>query len=130
MKLVSLMFVLAACGSSKSSSTTTQPMKAEEHHHQMSPALTKFHDVLSPRWHAEKGAKRMTETCGAIAEFQASAAEVANKGLSDAVIALEATCKANDATAFEPAFEKVHATFHALMEAPGKDDHHEHDHGG
>ena len=105
--------------------------KMEGEHHQMSPALTKFHDVLSPRWHAEKGAQRMTETCGAIADFQTTAAEVANKELSDAVAALEATCKANDATAFEPAFEKVHTTFHGLMEASGggHQEHGDHAHG-
>lgn len=133
MKLVSLLFVLSACGGKPASTTTTttQPVKTDDHH-QMSPALTKFHDVLKPRWHAEKGAKRMTETCGAIAEFQSTATEVASKDLTDAVAALEVVCKANDATAFEPAFEKVHNTFHALMEGPGKDhDHHdEHKHGG
>ena len=131
MKLVSLFLVFAACGgSTPATSTTTQPMKKADEH-QMSPALTKFHDVLSPRWHTEKGAKRMTDTCGAIAEFQTSATGVANKDLSDAVVGLEAACKANDATAFEPAFEKVHTTFHVVMEAGEHDDHHEeHKHGG
>ncbi len=133
MKLALAFALLAACGGSSKPTTTTvsQPVKTEGEHHQMSPALTRFHDVLSPRWHAEKGAQRMTETCGAIADFQTTAAEVANKELSDAVAALEATCTANDATAFEPAFEKVHTTFHGLMEASGggHQEHGDHDHG-
>ncbi len=128
MKLVSLLFVLAACGGgSKPATTVTQ--KTEGHDdHKMSPALTKFHDVLSPRWHTEKGPKRMTDTCSAIADFQASATEVASKDLSDAVTALDTACKANDATAFEPAFEHLHTTFHKLMEG-GSHEHGEHDHG-
>jgi hypothetical protein len=117
MKLV-LVLLLAACGSKSSTPTPQQPAE----HHQMSPELTKFHDVISPRWHAEKGPTRMTETCGAIADFQAAATPL-GKDLVDAVTALDATCKANDATAFEPAFEKVHTTFHQLMEAKGE--HHE-----
>jgi len=145
MKLALAFVLLAACGGSSKPAPTpiSQPAKMEEH--KMSPELTKFHDVLSPRWHAEKGAKRMTDTCGAIADFQSNAAAVASKDLSEAVTALEATCKANDATAFEPAFEKVHTEFHKLMEASGggheHGDHHdkheesghqhgEHKHGG
>jgi hypothetical protein len=119
MKLVLALVLVAACGSK---SPTPAPQKpAEGEHHQMSPELAKFHDVLSPRWHADKGPKRMTDTCGAIAEFQAAAAPL-GKDLIDAVTALDGTCKANDATAFEPAFEKVHTTFHQLME--GKGEHH------
>src|SRR5689334_11240356 len=99
MKLVSLVFAVAAC-SGGSKPAPQQPVSAptaEGHdHHQMSPALTKFHDVLSPRWHAPKGEQRMKDTCGAIADFTSGATEVGNKDLTDAVIALEASCKAND----------------------------------
>ena len=52
---------------------------------------------------------------------------------TSAVGALDGTCKANDAAAFEPAFERVHNGFHAVMEAAGghkeggehKSEHHE-----
>ena len=81
----------------------------------MSPELAKFHDVLAPRWHADK-AERMKITCAAMADFTTTAAGVASKDLVDAVTALDGTCKANDAATFEPAFEKVHTTFHKLME--------------
>lgn len=144
------MFVLvlaAACGSkSKPADTTAKTMSGE--HGNMSPELTKFHDVLKPRWHAEKGPQRMTDTCGAVAEFGADAdaltknpspgADAAawttgTKELTEAVVALDGTCKANDATSFEPAFERVHKGFHALMELGGghMEAHGEHDgHGG
>ena len=98
----------------------------EEHEHHMSPELTKFHDVLAPRWHAAKGEQRMKDTCGAIVDFKANAAAVekAQPGaqsteLVEAVSALEATCTSNDATAFELAFGKVHERFHVLIGEPG-----------
>lgn len=129
---------LACGGKSQPASTTTtsapQPeMKGE--HHDMSPELTKFHDVLAPRWHAEKGDQRMKDTCAAIPDFQSNADALAkatppsgadankwatqSKELGDAVGALDASCKANDAAAFEPAFHRVHEGFHALMETGG-----------
>lgn len=136
--------LLAACGGKKASEPTTSTKTSDEHG-TMLPEIAKFHEVLSPRWHAEKGAKRMTETCGALAEFHADAdalvalapptgADAAawsgkTKELSDAVGALDGTCKANDAAAFEPAFERVHNGFHAVMEASGghHEEHGEHD---
>jgi hypothetical protein len=48
--------------------------------------------------------------------------------LAASIEALDTTCKANDATAFEPAFETMHASFHGVMEAAGG--HHEGGHGG
>jgi hypothetical protein len=96
------------------------------------PALKKFHDTLAPRWHADHGAARTADTCGAIAQFQTDAAAVAaspapraadpsawsagGKQLVGSVAGLETACKANDAAAFEPAFTQVHDGFHRLME--------------
>ena len=93
--------------------------------------MTRFHDVLSPRWHAEKGAKRMADTCAAIPDFQANAAALesskapasaepaswstATKELTASVTALSGACKSNEAE-FETAFERVHTVFHAVME--------------
>lgn len=101
----------------------------------MPPPLARFHETLAPRWHAPHGPQRMTDTCAAIAEFHAGAAAVAatpspdggdaaawsagQPQLTEAVTALETTCKANDAAAFEPAFERVHKAFHGLLEAAG-----------
>jgi hypothetical protein len=99
----------------------------------MPPPLARFHETLAPRWHAPHGPQRMTDTCAAITEFHADAAAIAaapppdsgnaaawstgQPQLTEAVTALEATCKANDAAAFEPAFERVHQAFHHLLEA-------------
>ena len=115
----------------------------------MPPQIAKFHDTLAPRWHAKPGPQRMTDTCAAIGQFRADGDAIATspapsggdaaawsaggKQLTDAVAALEKTCKANDAAAFEPAFERVHNTFHGLMGAAsgkhGEHVHGEHEHG-
>jgi hypothetical protein len=131
---IALAFVLvlaAACGG-KSASEPAKPEMGHDEHGKMSPEVSKFHDVLAPRWHAEKGEKRMKDTCAAMADFQANADALAKaappagadaakwgagtKDLTDAVVALEATCKSNDAAAFEPAFHRVHEGFHVVME--------------
>jgi len=99
---------------------------------EMPAALAKFHDTLAPRWHAEHGPARMTDTCTAIAQFHTDADAVAasppppgagaaawsagGKQLTEAMERLDAACKANDAAAFEPAFAQVHQRFHGLME--------------
>lgn len=109
------------------------------------PSIAKFHDTLGPRWHAPQGPQRMTDTCAAIGQLKTDAAAIvaapapagANAGswssggqqLADAVTALEATCQAKDAAGFEPAFTRVHTSFHHAMEAsmpPGE--HGEHGH--
>ncbi|MBS1117974.1 MAG: hypothetical protein H6Q90_202 [Deltaproteobacteria bacterium] len=130
----SLIVVLAAaCGGNKPA--PTKPVEAKMEKQEMAPELTKFHDILAPRWHADKGDKRMADTCGAMAEFQTKADELTKatppatadaskwttgtKELLDAVTALDASCKAKDATAFEPAFEHVHNSFHGLLESTG-----------
>jgi hypothetical protein len=106
-----------------------------DEHGQMAPELAKFHDTLAPHWHAERGPQRMKDTCGAMAAFHADAEAVAKvaapkdvdaatwrnetKELTDAVAALDATCQANDAAAFEPAFERVDKGFHGLLDTAG-----------
>ncbi len=109
--------------------------------------LTKFHDVLAPRWHAEQGPARMTDTCAAMPQFQSEADAIAKvtpptpanadtwtaatRALVDAVESLDATCKANDAATFDEAFQQLHESFHALMAAAGaKHEPAEHQHGG
>jgi len=114
----------------------------------MPPPIAKFHDTLAPRWHAPQGPQRMADACAAIGQLHSDAAAIvaapapagANPGswsasgqqLAEAVTALEATCKASDAAAFEPAFTRVHTSFHHAMEAgmPKHDKHGKHgDHG-
>jgi hypothetical protein len=99
-----------------------------------SPELAKFHDVLAPRWHAEKGSARIHDTCAAVPELTADAAAVAGSpvppavdsvawtsggaALVKAVAGLAAACDATDSSGFEPAFQQVHESFHALLAAP------------
>ena len=132
--------VLAACGGTKTPATTG-PTGADgsggghtpgagEHAH-MGAEMTRFHDVLAPRWHAEKGDKRKADTCAAVPDFQSHAAALAStasppsaeaaswstatKELIVAVGGLEAAC-ASSPNEFEAAFERVHTVFHAVME--------------
>jgi hypothetical protein len=99
----------------------------------MTPEVKAFHDALAPRWHAEHGAKRMADTCAAVPELRNGAEAIAKatpperaepadwtgnaRQLGEAVTALGATCQANDADKFEPAFAAVHERFHAVLEA-------------
>jgi hypothetical protein len=111
-----------------------------------SPELARFHDTLAPRWHAAHGSQRMTDTCDAILRFHreaeaiaaarapgkadASAWSTGGRKLTEAVVALDSTCRSKDAAAFEPAFQRVHEIFHGLMEAAGGHEEHgkgEHD---
>ena len=138
MRRLALIAILAACGSK------SEPESKPEHHEEhMSPAMTKFHDVLAPRWHAAKGAQRMKDTCAALPDFHADADALAKatpprganadswttgtQQLVGAVGELDTTCKTNDPTSFEAAFGKVHESFHGLMAAGGEqhEDHHE-----
>jgi len=135
--------LLAACGSKESTTPAAKEPVAgahgehEEHGEMaMPPELKAFHDVLAPRWHAEKGQKRTDDTCAAVPDFQKDADAIAKatpprsahadawtngtKALVGAVGELDAACKAKDAAAFETAFEKVHQSFHTLLEASNK----------
>lgn len=101
----------------------------------MPPEVKKFHETLAPRWHAEHGPQRMTDTCAAIPQLRADAEAIVTstpptaanpadwsgnaKQLTDAVAALDATCKASDAAAFEHAFALVHNNFHGLLGVAG-----------
>ncbi|CAN5583563.1 hypothetical protein BH11MYX1_BH11MYX1_35540 [soil metagenome] len=140
--LMLISFLLAACGGSKSSPEATPPSSAEKGHdeHGGMPAEVKaFHDTFAPHYHAAKNPERMKGTCAALPEFTSAAAAIAKAPtpagvdaaawtdatgkLAASIEALDATCKANDAAAFEPAFETLHGHFHGVMEAAGG--HHE-----
>lgn len=134
---LSLIF-LAACGPVKAS-TTPPPADQGHEHGELPPAVEAFHEVLSPRWHAEKGDARVKDTCDASGEFATRADALVQlappqgadptrwaattRELREAVTALDAACKTGDAAGFEPAFHRVHEGFHAVMEAAGAPPH-------
>ena len=155
-----LLFAAASCGGQKpapATSTTTQTAEGHEgmahegqpgmEHEGMPAEMTKFHDVLAPRWHADKGPQRMKDTCAALPDFHTDADAIAKatpptkanadtwttatRALVDSVNGLDPVCKANDAAKFEDAFHKVHENFHGLMAAAGMmDEKHEGAEGG
>ncbi len=151
-RIATIALALAACGSKQPAPASTahtdtgmsggHDMSAMMAN--MSPEMKAFHDVLAPRWHAEKGPQRMKDTCAALPDFHGDADSLAKatpprganadtwttgtKQLVAAVGELDTTCKANDAASFEVAFQKVHESFHGLMGAAGMmhDEHEEH----
>lgn len=133
--------IFAACGGKDKAAPATTPTMAQgahgEHeggeHAGMSPEMTRFHELLRPLWHADKGPARMTNTCAAVPQLKtesdaiatATPPEPANadtwtagtRALVAALSELTTACKGTDNAAFETAFGKVHDAFHALMEA-------------
>ena len=146
---LTIVLAAAACGGKKAApatTTTTQPAEGHEGHeggkgeHANMPAeLAKFHDVLAPRWHADKGPQRMKDTCAALPEFKTDADALAKatpptqanadtwttgtRALIASLTELETTCKANDTAKFEEAFHKVHESFHGLLAQAGGEKH-------
>lgn len=137
-----LLIAAAACGGKDKSAPATTPT-AHEHEHGdhddgdehagMTPEMSQFHELLRPRWHADKGPARMKDTCDAVPQFQSSSDAIAKatppetanadtwtagtRALVAAIADLSSACSGADNTAFETAFGKVHDAFHALMEA-------------
>ena len=97
--------------------------------------LTKFHDILSPLWHAEKGAARTKDTCNAVPQLAFEADAIgkavppreanadtwtnATRALVAAVDDLKKVCESVQEAHFEKSFEAVHNAFHQVMEASG-----------
>ena len=153
--LTFVVVLFAACGGTKTpaatgptgaegASTAAGPTPGAGEHANMGAEMTRFHDVLAPHWHAEKGEKRKADTCAAVPEFQTHAAALssstppataepagwstATQELTIAVGGLEAACQTSPKD-FEVAFERVHTVFHAVMElgeAKGEPGDHEH----
>jgi hypothetical protein len=149
--IAGIVLALGACGGAKGAAEPLEAARdqqphapsrhaageAAEHgddHGDLAAPVAKFHATLAPRWHADPGAPRLADTCGALAAFHADAAAIvaapapdgvaadgwrtAGAELAAAVDGLDAPCQAQDAAAFEPAFAKVHAAFHHLTEQP------------
>src|SRR5438309_2291228 len=87
MRAVLFALALAACSKSESAAPTPKDKPAAEHHEMsgMPPALDKFHAILAPRWHAQKGDERMKNTCEGVPDFKTTADE---RGRPDARIVL------------------------------------------
>jgi hypothetical protein len=134
-----LLISAAACGGKDKGAPAPTPTAHEStgsassgemmEHEGLSAEMKAFHDLLAPRWHAEKGPQRTQDTCSAIDQFKASAdalakatpplpanADTWTAGTRALIAAVEDLAKAcpNGAT-FEDAFAKVHEAFHALM---------------
>ena len=124
------------------------PVEQNDAESGLPPEVKHFHDTLAPRWHAEHTPQRMADTCSAIGQFHAGATAIVDaappktgdakawasggRELDAAVGGLDKACEAHDAAGFEAAFEKVHNSFHRVMEAGGSSEahepeHHEHD---
>src|SRR5262249_21219487 len=129
----------AAMGSGAAGGSAEGPHHA--HHLRVTAELAKFQEALGEKWHAPKGEQRMKDTCAVVPTMESVSAEVAKaaaptgvdaakwaagtKELGDNVAALKGTCGGTDLAAFEPAFEKAHTSFHALLGMTGG--HHEGD---
>lgn len=104
-----------------------------EHGHAPGP-VSDFHAVLSPLWHAERGAARTDGACAAVADFRAKAQAIqsgavpeparadeagyrqAAAGLVAAVDALGTACGEAGRASFDARFEAVHVAFHGVAE--------------
>ncbi len=141
-RTLTLALLIAACGGKDKAAPATTPTAHEHEHGEhgdgdahagMTPEMTQFHELLRPRWHADKGPARMTGACDALPQFQSASDAVAKatppesanadtwtagtRALVAAIAELDTACKGTDNAAFETAFGKVHDAFHALMEA-------------
>jgi hypothetical protein len=125
--------VLVACGGS-SPPATHEEHSAEQEHAALPDAISRFHDVLAPLWHAEAGEARTERTCGSIDSLRARVEEVrttpppaaaegdpagwqvATDSLGQSVEELGTECAAEGRPAFEERLAAVHEAFHALAE--------------
>ncbi len=147
-----ILSLAAACGGSAEPAPAqpaappeTAPAPAHEEHAEFSPEAAAFHDVLSPIWHADAGAKRTDDACAATGDMLARTAPMKDasklpadkqQAYGEAVTALEvsvnelaAACKVDGRPGFDAAFTKVHEAFHAVVaffghEEPAGDGHH------
>ncbi len=104
-------------------------------HEEIKGPVGDFHAVLSPVYHAPKGAERTVKVCeqGTTMHDKAAAVEssaapaaakaddykAAAKGLSSAVDGLVAACAAAGRPDVDTKLEALHDAFHKLIEVPG-----------
>lgn len=148
LSLFSAMLLALAAGCSKQTPAPASPAAADTHHAgehaegeephahgaEGSP-VAKFHDALSPLWHAPAGAQRTADTCNAVASLHGIATEIvstgapagaatdyldAAKALETSVGALHAECGTTERKDFEAKFAVVHENFHAVADKAGQ----------
>jgi hypothetical protein len=134
----------AACSKSAPAPTTPAAAPHEGEHKEGEEAhahgaegtpVAKFHDALSPLWHAPAGAQRTTDTCNAVGSLHGIANEIlgagapagaaadyldAAKALETSVGALHAECETAERKDFEAKFAVVHESFHAVADKAGQ----------
>lgn len=138
--------ILAACGGKSAPATSTATSEpagnhdGEHHHHKFPTELGAFHDKLAPLWHADTGQARIDQTCAATGELDALAANVKQApppsgvdpikwgvkadALVESVFKLSAACGDATRATFEPDFERVHSSFHGMIELlPATEEH-------
>jgi len=97
--------------------------------------VEKFHDHLSPLWHAPEGAQRVTDTCAAAATLHGLAADIVKAGapagaaadyldkakaLESSVGVMHGECDTAERKDFAAKFAAVHDAFHAVAESLGQ----------
>jgi hypothetical protein len=131
MRAMVCVILLAACGPKAEPAKPTTEQHDHDEMANMPPAVAKFHDVLAPHWHADKGDKRMADTCAAMPDFTAGITAIATAEspkavdttawtdatgkLAEAVSFMGDVCTRHDAPNFDEAFEDVHRSFHHLL---------------
>lgn len=136
----SLALVLAACGGSPPANSPSGDPHAHHHgeghghehaaghaeakghghaehgdHEKLPAPLKEFHSVLSPLWHAEKGAARTDKTCAEAKNLEQKAEATGNADLIKATKALAEECAKEGRAEFETRFHAVHESFHAAI---------------
>ena len=105
--------------------------------HQLPPAMTAFHDIMAPLWHANEGEQRVADTCAKLQDMADGVEAISDEGapestphegvwrdavsdLSSQVEALQDACEAGPSLEeFQGQFTGVHDAFHAVMAAMG-----------
>jgi hypothetical protein len=96
--------------------TTMAIAKEEKHSHDFPHEVSKFHDIMSPLWHAESSKKRMDATCEKISDMKSQAKLIKGaNGLTTSLDSLLMTCD-KDIKLFDEAFHHLHDAFHEVSD--------------
>jgi hypothetical protein len=123
-----LFMFLAACGGAKKAPEAPVAEAAPT----AEKAISDFHEVLAPLWHAAPGPARTEDTCKAapqLATLADTVAQVAQPTWQEQAAGLQTTTKAlagecsGDRAAFDAKFHDVHEAFHRVAETSGGEKH-------
>ena len=124
--------------------------EGEQHEeHQLPPAMTAFHDIMAPLWHANEGEQRVADTCAKLPDMVDGVEAISDEGapegtpavdawlaavsdLSSQLETLQQVCEGGPPSTaegsypaegslaeFQAEFTGVHDAFHAVMAAMG-----------